>query len=84
MVVVHFKYNVKIQHAKTGPLIESAFVLEIQWVPESAIQDVSEELAYGPLQSVLGPPAPLSKEQTYNYDNEPPKSDRMKSTLNVS
>ena len=47
---------------KLGCLLSLAFVFEIQWGLESVIQDISEALAYSPLESVLGLPAPLLKE----------------------
>ena len=47
---------------KLGCLLSLAFVFEMQWGLESVIQDVSEALAYSPLGSVLGLPAPLLKE----------------------
>ena len=47
---------------KLSCLLSLAFVFEMQWGLESVIQDVSEALAYSPLGSVLGLPAPLLKE----------------------
>ena len=51
---------------------------------ESVIHDVSEALAYSPLGSVLGLPAPLLKKQLQTHDIKTPKSGRMKTILQAS